>query len=123
MFVLLAFLPTTRGTLDYLREGVEPAFLIVNLLVAAVLVAAFRRRREAGSAVRSLWSAGRRLLITALALDILLSLVYGWPALTGSGSERGLLVLIQVLVATAMFFYLLRSKRVRDVFDSFPERE
>lgn len=122
LFIVLGFLPTTRGTLDYLTEGVEPAFLLVNAIVAAVLIAAFRRRPEAGSTLRRLWFAGRRLLITALSLDVVLTLAYGWPALTDSTSNRGLLVIVQAGLAMAMLAYLLRSRLARDVFRSFPDK-
>lgn len=121
LFILLGFLPTTADTLDYLLESVEPPFLLVNAMAAAVMVAAFRRRGQAGQAIRRIWSSGRWLLITALSLDILLSIVFGWPTLTNVGSDRGLLVVVQVTLGALMLTYLFRSRLVRDVFRSFPD--
>jgi hypothetical protein len=122
LFILLGFLPTTGDTLDYLRDGVEPAFLIVNALALSVLIAALRRRKEAGKTVRTIWRQGRWLLMTALAVDVMLSLYFGTSVLAGSFPDRGLLIVIQIAIAIGMLFYLARSRLVADVFHSFPGR-
>lgn len=120
LFILFGFLPTTGDTLDYLRDGVEPAFLIVNVLALTVLVAGLRRRVQAGRAVRAIWHHGRWLLMSALTLDVLLSLYFGGAVLAGSSHDRGLLIIIQISIAVGMLFYLARSRLTADVFHSFP---
>lgn len=118
----ITFLPTMGQEVLPLRDLVRPQYLIADLVALPVLIAAARRRPEAGWFWRAIWPHGR-LLLTASAL--------AYPALAvgrllASGRPLALGIdgpLLAGLVASlAVVVYLWRSPRVRDVFREFPKR-
>ncbi|KAA6185849.1 DUF2919 domain-containing protein [Thiohalocapsa marina] len=130
----ITFLPTTGQEITVLRQLVQPAYLIADLIALPLLVTAARRRPQAPDWMRRLWPRGRWLLtLSGLAyLGVL-----GWSLTYGgvhAGLQRGLLaggrtagavdeaVLTSTLLTLAAIAYLWRSPRVRDLFREFPPR-
>lgn len=117
----ITFLPTTGEEIEILRALVHPAYLIADLIALPVLVAAARRRPEAGPLLRQIWRRGRRLL--SLSALLYLALVIARTA--GSGRSFWVSVdetlLASVLLDLAVLAYLWRSPLVRDLFSDFPE--
>jgi hypothetical protein len=116
----VTFLPTTGQEILWLRGLVRPEYLIADLIALPVLVAAARRRSQAGTLWRALWLRGRGLL-TASAL-LYPALAVGGPLASG----RPLAFAIEgtlaagMLASLAVVFYLWRSPHARDCFREFP---
>ena len=117
----ITFLPTTGEEIEILRALVHPAYLIADLIALPVLIAAARRRPEAGPALRRIWRHGRWLL----SLSALLYLVLVIARVAASGQSIWLSVdealIASVLLDLAILVYLSRSPLVRDLFRDFPE--
>ncbi len=117
----ITFLPTMGQEVLALRDLVQPQYLIADLIALPVLIAAARRRREAGWVWRSVWSWGRALL-TASALAFP-ALAVGRLLTTGRPLALGIdgPLLASLLASLAVVAYLWRSPLVRDVFREFPK--
>lgn len=117
----ITFLPTMGREVLALRDLVQPHYLIADLIALPVLIAAARRRPEAGWVWRAVWPWGRAFL-TASAL--------AFPALTvgrllTSGRPLALgidgLLLASLFASLTVVAYLWRSPLARDVFREFPK--
>jgi hypothetical protein len=121
-FVLLGvtFLPRTGDMTEYLRDLVDPIFLLSDLPAVIVLLAALRRRSAAARPVRLVWSRGRALLGASAVLYL------GFLAVKLASAARPLAVSInEAVIASGLahvliIAYLARSRLVRDVFAQFP---
>lgn len=120
LLVLLTFIPRTGDAMTYLRDLVDPLFLISDLPAAVVLFAGVRRRPGAPDWIRNLWSKGRTLL-SASALLYLAILIVNLAA-SGRHIDRAIneAVIFSVLLHLLIITYLARSRLVRDVFRQFP---
>jgi hypothetical protein len=116
----ITFLPTTGQEILFLRGLVRPEYLAADLIALPVLIAAARRRPEAGRAWRSVWPLGRTLLtLSALAFPVL---AIGRFLATGRPLPLGIdgPLLASLLASLALVAYLWRSPLARDVFREFP---
>lgn len=118
----ISFLPTTGQEILVLRSLVRPEYLIADLIALPVLIAAARRRPEAGRVWRAVWPWGRALLTTS---------ALAFPALAIGGmltSRRPLALGIDgplvagLVLSAAVAAYLWRSPLARDCFREFPEK-
>lgn len=116
----ITFLPTMGQEVLPLRDLVQPQYLIADLIALPVLIAAARRRPEAGRAWRSVWPLGRTLL-TASAL-VFPVLAIGRLLTTARPLALGIdgPLLASLLASLAVVAYLWRSPLARDVFREFP---
>ena len=117
----ITFLPTTGQEVLMLRGLVRPEYLIADLIALPVLIAAARRRPEAGPVWRAVWPWGRVWLTTS---------AVSFPVLAVGGlltSGRLLTIGIDgplvagLLASLAVIVYLWRSPLARDVFREFPK--
>jgi hypothetical protein len=117
----ITFLPTTGQEILFLRGPVRPEYLIADLIALPVLVAAARRRPEAGAVWRAIWPWGR-VLLTASALAFPVLAVGG---LVASGRPLALAIdgplVAGILASLAVIAYLWRSPLARDCFLEFPQ--
>ena len=116
----ITFLPSTGKEIEILRRLVHPAYLIADLIALGVLVAAARRRPEAGPILRTLWRHGRALLsLSALAyLALVVVQVAGSGRPIAASLDEALLV--SLLLDLAILAYVWRSPLVHDLFRDFP---
>lgn len=120
ILILLSYLPRTGDAMLYLRDLVEPWFLLADVPAALVLFAAVRRKPGAMDWICATWRSGRLLLGTSALLYLIL--LAGTMAL----SARHLLsivneaLILSVFLNLAVIAYLGRSPLVRDVFGEFP---
>ena len=108
--LLLGHLPQGGAELAFLLDYVRVGDLLASLPAVAVVIAALRRRPEAGRVLRALWSVGAWLLSASLLADVVLAASgprAAWPA------PRIALDLFCVCV-------LLGTARLRDTFADFP---
>lgn len=116
----ITFLPTSGDTLEYLRALVEPIRLAADLPALVVLIAATRRRPEAGARTRAIWARGRWLLGASAILDGVL----GMHSLLGAGPGQsmiaGQLVVAMLVVDLWICLWLASSRLLRDLFADFP---
>ncbi|HSQ07924.1 MAG TPA: DUF2919 family protein [Chromatiaceae bacterium] len=116
----ITFLPTMGREVEILRTLVRPWYLPADLLALPVLIAAARRRAEAGPVWRLVWPRGRVLLtLSALAYPIL---ALGGLMASGRPLALGLdgMILGSTLASLAVVAYLWRSPLARDSFREFP---
>lgn len=120
ILILLSYLPRTGDAMIYLRDLVDPIFLLADLPAALVLFSAVRRKPEAPDWMRALWQKGR----TLLAGSALLYLVLLAGSLTASArpplSILSEALILSVFLNLTVLAYLGRSPLVRDVFAEFP---
>lgn len=118
----ITFLPTMGEEVLMLRSLVRPWYLPADLLALPVLIAAARRRPEAGTILRLAWSRGAALLtLSALAFPILALarlVASGRPLSTGLDAP----LLVAILGSLGVIAYLRRSPLARDAFRDFPPR-
>lgn len=95
-------------------------FLAVLSTVPALLFVYAWSRRKPGAAplVRKLWKNGIKLFLIAAVLNITIIFV---PLITVPLHKVDALGWGQVAITVFIIGYLLRSERVRDVFNDFPE--
>jgi hypothetical protein len=117
----ITFLPTMGQETLVLRGLIQPQYLIADLAALPILVAATRRRPEAGWVWRVLWPWGRALLTaSALAFPALAAgrlLASGRPLALGVDGP----LLASLLASLTVVAYLWRSPLARDVFREFPK--
>ncbi len=118
----VSFLPTMGQEVLFLRGLVRPEYLIADLIALPVLIAAARRRPEAGPVWRAVWARGRTLLsASALAFPVIALgglLASGRPLVLAL--DGGLVA--GVLASLLVVAYLWRSPLARDCFREFPPR-
>ena len=120
ILIFLSYLPRTGDAMTYLRDLVDPLFLLSDLPAALVLFAAVRRKPGAMDWICAIWRNGRPLLATAALLYLVLL------AVTLMTSARSLLsvvneaLILSVFLHLAIIAYLKRSPLVRGVFAEFP---
>jgi Protein of unknown function (DUF2919) len=89
-------------------------FLGSSIPAASVLLSSLNRNPNANRWHRSIWKIGKWLLLFSTLLEINLLI---WTTYRLDGN---LTVISQLAADIAIFFYLLFDKRVRDVFNDFP---
>jgi len=94
----------------------SPAFLPASLPSLLVLAARLRRVPSAGALVRWIWRGGRYWLIAAAGIDLIVLSAHWW---TG-WFEATQMQVVGAFVDTYIIAYLIRSKRVTDLFSDFP---
>jgi hypothetical protein len=116
----ITFLPTTGQEVLVLRGMVRPEYLIADLIALPVLIAAARRRPEAGRVWRAVWPWGRALL-TASALAFP-AVAVGGRLISGRPLALGLegSLVAGLALSAAVVAYLWRSPLARDCFREFP---
>ena len=118
----ITFLPTMGEEVLMVRGLVRPWYLPADLLALPVLIAAARRRAEAGTILRLAWSRGATLLtLSALAFPILAVagiMLSGRPLLIGLDAP----LLGATLGSLWVIGYLHRSPLARDAFGDSPPR-
>ncbi len=116
----ITFLPTMGQEVLVLRGLIRPEYLVADLVALPVLIAAARRRREAGRFWRAIWPWGRVLLMcSALSFPVIAIgglLTSGRPLALGIDGP----LLAGLLASLAVVVYLCRSPLVRDCFREFP---
>jgi hypothetical protein len=120
VLVLLSFLPRSGEAMSYLRDLVDPLFLLGDLPATLVLFAATRRKPDAPGWVRKLWHKGKPMLAASALLYLLLlsaSLTISARPFFSMVNEA---LIVSVLMHLAILVYLSRSPLVRDVFSEFP---
>jgi len=118
----ITFLPTMGPEILFLRGLIRPGYLLADFIALPVLIAAARRRPEAGPLWRAVWPWGRTLLTaSALAFPLL-----AMGRVLASGRPLALAVdaplLAGILASLGVVVYLWRSPLVRDRFLEFPAR-
>ncbi|EIJ42132.1 Protein of unknown function (DUF2919) [Beggiatoa alba B18LD] len=96
-------------------------FLTPSILALLVFIPMFKRAPSTpeNSWMRKIWTKGRTLLISSFSIDIFLILAF---LLLGLRQFDG--VILGVLYIDIMLLiYVIRSKRLRDVFQEFPAYE
>ena len=118
----ITFLPTMGQEVLMLRGLVRPWYLPADLLALPVLIAAARRRADAGTVLRLAWARGGTLLtLSAMAFPVLAIaglLASGRPLLIGIDAP----MLGATLGSVGAIAYLHRSPLARDAFRDFPPR-
>ena len=118
----ITFLPTMGQEVLMLRGLVRPWYLPADLLALPVLIAAARRRADAGTLLRLTWARGATVLtLSALAFPILAIaglLASGRPLQIGIDAP----LLGATLGSVGAIAYLHRSPLARDAFRDFPLR-
>ena len=120
ILVLLSFLPRTADAMTYLRDLVDPLFLLADVPAAVVLFAAVRRKPGVPGWIPALWQRGRPLLASSALLYLLLliaSLATSARPLLPTVNEA---LILSILLNLAIFAWLVRSPLVKDVFADFP---
>lgn len=114
--IAFAFGRGVDGHMSYILEGNKHLhlFLIASIPALLVIITWSRRMPNAGWLTRFIWNWGRWFLITSAILDGLLIL-----ALDRSFNKD--LELIYLVSDGSVLAFLLLAKRVRDVFDDFPD--
>ncbi len=97
------------------------ADFVCAALAMIVLLAFLRRTPSASEFWRRIWSFGRILLAAAAMFDLSVSL-YRFLQITETDTMRSELLLLACTVDAYIVVYLLRSRRIRDVFSDFPAR-
>ena len=101
---------------DYSVVFSHPWFLAASAPALAVLFAAVRRTPSAPQLVRTVWKAGRLLLMLAASLDLaLLGVLAGFGGLTIQTGH-----IAQGFFDLLCLRYLTGTNRVRDTFADFP---
>lgn len=96
-------------------------YLISDALVLLIVIAYTQRLPEAGNITRAIWRHGRLILGAAFLLDIAVSGVNNLEVLTNPSSHQFGLLLTTIIIDIAIVLYLLTSKSMEKVFNSFPE--
>lgn len=118
---LILFPPTRIAFETYTELFFGKLFLIPDLIVALVILLNMSRLPEAANITRRLWHASYWLLISAFALDTVLTIFSHSRVLEATNHQNFGLVAMTLIINLIIITYLLTSKRVRDVFKSFPE--
>ena len=123
IFLGLTFLPRVGDAMSYLRDVVEPMFLIADLFAAPVLYIALRRKPGSPKWMRRLWNRGRAVLVAS-------ALIYAGLWIINFAIEQRwhLMALKEALVVSLAFdfvflVFVTTSPLVRDVFQDFPPAE
>jgi hypothetical protein len=120
LFLLLSFLPRVGDAMGYLRDIVEPLFLIADLFAAPVLYVALRRRPGSPRWMRWIWLRGRLLLgASALTYVCLWVVSFGIEQRWHFAALKGPL-LVSLAFDLLVLFVLYTSPLIRDVFRDFP---
>lgn len=120
LFLGLTFLPRVGDAMSYLRDIVEPVFLLADALAAPVLLVALRRKPGSPAWMRGLWRQGR-ILLSGSALAYLglwlanLGIAHNWHLSTLNEA-----LLVSVALDLVFLTFLATSALVRDVFRDFP---
>ena len=118
--VLLSFLPRTGDAMTYLRDLVDPLFLLSDLPAALVLLAVLLRKAGSPAWLQTLWHKGQSLLTIAALLYIAILAVLLTRSVRPLVQSINEAIILSVLLHVAIIFYLVRSTLIRDVFADFP---
>jgi hypothetical protein len=95
---------------------IEPIYMIADIPALVLLYALGARLPKSGAAVRSVWRAGRWLIIASVAIYLtLFSLTHGLDAATYGPATWVSLALSALVAAVAA-----RSRYLKDMFAQFP---
>ena len=121
-FLAVIFVPNLP-VFDYWRQLQGDRVLMASdLLVIAVLFLIGHRTVNAHAAWRTLWHAGRYVLMLVFGLDLLLFFwLHGTTLLRPQQEDSFLLAGLIVFLDVAAVAFLYRSVLVRDIFADFPE--
>ena len=111
---------SVRGLKDLVYPNDFGFFLafIATIPVLILIFAYAKRKPGAADYVRAIWRNGRKLLIAAAVLNVIIIFVPFLIHLTHSINVYGW---GQLAVATGIIYYLYQSKRVTDTFADFPK--
>jgi phosphoglycerol transferase MdoB-like AlkP superfamily enzyme len=115
---------TKSDTVSGLKDLVYPndfGFFLAFVATVPVLMLIFayaKRKPEAADYVRTIWRNGRKLLVAAAVLNVIIIFVPFLIHLTHSINVYGW---GQLAVAIGIIVYLYQSKRVTDTFADFPK--
>jgi hypothetical protein len=100
---------------DYVSLTIDTFAALPALLV---IIAWARRQPGASQPIRRIWAQGRLLLILATVLNIASLFI---PLLWNPDLRMDTPEFVKLAVCAAILFMLLKSERVRDTFNDFPQ--
>ena len=110
------------GTIDLVYP--DRVWFAIDALAAfpaiAVVIAYIFRKPEAKAHIRAVWRSGRACLIASSTANVLVALAS--LALTAS-ARTPIVAPVMLCVSVWCLWFLLVSRRVRDVFDDFPSAQ
>jgi hypothetical protein len=117
---LVAVFRMDPGIAVLLRSAVSVYSLLPSLVAALVLYALVFRSPSSGKFIRWMWAHGRSILVVAAVLDCG-ALIVG-SSITGGGDVGDVAAgpLVAAMFDIYFLIYILATRRVRDVFASFP---
>ncbi|ALG67060.1 DUF2919 family protein [Beggiatoa leptomitoformis] len=127
--ILLNFLPalTDAGKLiipyisQFAHKPANLAFILSSIPAFLIFIPMFKRvpNTPEQSWIRRIWTKGRGLLLSSFIIDMSLMIIY---LLLGVRQFDGVMLAV-LYIDSMLLLYVMRSKRVRNVFEEFPAYE
>jgi len=120
IFVGLTFLPSAGDAMTYLRDLVEPIFLISDLVAAPVLFVAMTRKPGSPPWMRGIWRRGRVLLIAAALVYIVIWIAHFAVEQRWHFAALKTALFTSLILDLVVLVIVSSSPLIREVFRDFP---